>query len=150
MQQRVLLLVLPFDNLSGDPTQQYFSDGLTDEMITLLGRQYPNGLSVIARTSAMRYRATQKPLPQVARELGGVDYVLEGSVRRSGNHVGINAQLFRTRDQASLWAETYESGVADVLTIQNNVAGQIARRAGARSRARAGTAPSFCPQSKDL
>ena len=127
VQLRVLLLVLPFDNLSGDPTQEYFSDGLTDEMITLLGRQYPNGLSVIARTSAMRYRATQKPLPQVARELGGVDYVLEGSVRRSGNHVGINAQLFRTRDQASLWAETYESGVADVLTIQNNVAGQIAR-----------------------
>ncbi len=126
-QQRVLLLVLPFDNLSGDPTQEYFSDGLTDEMITLLGRQYPNGLSVIARTSAMRYRATQKPLPQVARELGGVDYVLEGSVRRSGNQVAINAQLFRTRDQASLWAETYESGVADVLTIQNNVAGQIAR-----------------------
>jgi TolB-like protein/DNA-binding winged helix-turn-helix (wHTH) protein/Flp pilus assembly protein TadD len=127
VQQRVLLLVLPFDNLSGDPTQEYFSDGLTDEMITLLGRQYPNGLSVIARTSAMRYRATQKALPQVARELGGVDYVLEGSVRRSGNHVGINAQLFRTRDQASLWAETYESGVADVLTIQSNVAGQIAR-----------------------
>jgi len=127
MQKRVLLLVLPFDNLSGDPTQEYFSDGLTDEMITLLGRQYPNGLSVIARTSAMRYRATQKPLPQVARELGGVDYVLEGSVRRSGNHVGINAQLFRTRDQASLWAETYETGVADVLTIQSNVAGQIAR-----------------------
>src|SRR4029077_1969904 len=127
MQQRVLLLVLPFDNLSGDPTQEYFSDGLTDEMITLLGRQYPNGLSVIARTSAMRYRATQKPLPQVARELGGVDYVLEGSVRRSGNHVAINAQLFRTRDQASLGAETYESGVGDVVTIQNNVGGQIAR-----------------------
>jgi TolB-like protein/DNA-binding winged helix-turn-helix (wHTH) protein/Flp pilus assembly protein TadD len=127
MQQRVLLLVLPFDNLSGDPTQEYFSDGLTDEMITLLGQQYPNGLSVIARTSAMRYRATRKPLSQIARELGGVDYVLEGSVRRSGNHVGINAQLFRTRDQASLWAETYESGVADVLTIQNNVAGRIAR-----------------------
>lgn len=123
----VVLLVQPFDNLSGDATQQYFSDGLTDEMITLLGRQYPSGLSVIARTSAMRYRATQKPLAQVARELGGVDYVLEGSVRRSGSHVGINAQLVRTRDQAILWAETYESGVADVLTIQNNVAGQIAR-----------------------
>jgi TolB-like protein/DNA-binding winged helix-turn-helix (wHTH) protein/tetratricopeptide (TPR) repeat protein len=127
LPHRVVLLVLPFDNLSGDATQQYFSDGLTDEMITLLGRQYPSGLSVIARISAMRYRATQKPLAQVARELGGVDYVLEGSVRRSGNHVGINAQLFRTRDQASLWAETYESNVADVLTIQNNVAGQIAR-----------------------
>jgi TolB-like protein/Tfp pilus assembly protein PilF len=124
---RVVLLVLPFDNLSGDATQQYFSDGLTDEMITLLGRQYPSGLSVIARTSAMRYRATQKPLTQIGRELGGVDYVLEGSVRRSGNHVGINAQLFRTRDQANLVAETYESGVADVLTIQNDVAGEISR-----------------------
>jgi TolB-like protein/DNA-binding winged helix-turn-helix (wHTH) protein len=127
VRHRVVLLVMPFENLSGDPAQQYFSDGLTDEMITLLGRQYPSGLSVIARTSAMRYRATQEPLSQVARELGGVDYVLEGSVRRSGNHVGINAQLFRTQDQASLWAETYESGVADLLTIQHHVAGQIAR-----------------------
>jgi TolB-like protein/DNA-binding winged helix-turn-helix (wHTH) protein/predicted Zn-dependent protease len=126
-RHRVVLLVLPFDNLSGDPTQEYFSDGLTDEMITLLGRQYPNRLSVIARTSAMRYRATQEPLRQIARELGGVDYVLEGSVRKSGNRVGINAQLFRAEDQASLWAETYESGVADLLTIQHNVAGQIAR-----------------------
>jgi DNA-binding winged helix-turn-helix (wHTH) protein/TolB-like protein len=95
VQRRVVLLVLPFENLSGDPRQEYFSDGLTDEMITLLGRQYPTGLSVIARTSAMRYRTTLKPLPQVARELGGVDYVLEGSVRRSGNHVGIS--LFTNR-----------------------------------------------------
>jgi TolB-like protein/DNA-binding winged helix-turn-helix (wHTH) protein/Tfp pilus assembly protein PilF len=124
---RAVLLVLPFDNLSGDPRQEYFSDGLTDEMITLLSRQYPRGLAVIARTSAMRYRGTQKPFRQIARELGAVDYVLEGTVRRSGNHVGINAQLFRTQDQASLWAETYESQLADLLEIQHDVAGRIAR-----------------------
>jgi TolB-like protein/DNA-binding winged helix-turn-helix (wHTH) protein/Tfp pilus assembly protein PilF len=123
----VVLLVLPFDNLSGDPTQQYFSDGLTDEMITLLGREYQQGLAVIARTSAMSYRGTQKPLPQIARELGGVDYVLEGSVRRSDTHVAINARLFRAQNQASLWAETYESRVADLLAIQHDVAGRIAR-----------------------
>jgi TolB-like protein/DNA-binding winged helix-turn-helix (wHTH) protein/Flp pilus assembly protein TadD len=123
---RVVLLVLPFDNLSGDPAQEYFSDGLTDEMITLLGRQYPRALAVIARTSAMRYRGTQMPLAQVARELGGVEYVLEGSVRRSGHHVSINAQLFRAQDQASLWAETYEREVADLLAIQHDVAGRIA------------------------
>jgi TolB-like protein/DNA-binding winged helix-turn-helix (wHTH) protein/Tfp pilus assembly protein PilF len=123
---RVVMLVLPFDNFSGDPAQEYFSDGLTDEMITLLGREYPRGLAVIARTSAMRYRGTQKPLAQVARELGGVEYVLEGSVRRSGGHVSINAQLFRTQDQASLWAQTYEREVADLLAIQHDVAGRIA------------------------
>lgn len=123
---RVVLLVMPFDNLSGDSAQEYFSDGLTDEMITLLGRQYPRGLAVIARTSAMRYRGTQKSLAQVARELGGVEYVLEGSVRRSKGRVSINAQLFRVQDQASLWAETYEREVADLLAIQHDVAGRIA------------------------
>ena len=124
---RIVLVVLPFDNLSGDPAQDYFSDGLTDEMITLLGRQYSPRVAVIARTSAMRYRGTRTPLPQIARELGGVDYVLEGTVRRSENHLAINAQLFRTQDQASLWAETYERKVADVLTIQHEVAAQIAQ-----------------------
>lgn len=126
MPQRIVLAVLPFDNLSGDQAQDYFSDGLTDEMITLLGRQYPQGVAVIARSSAMHYRGTHLPLPQIARELGGVDYVLEGTVRRYENHVAINAQLFRTQDQASLWAETYDSKVADVLTIQHDVAEQIA------------------------
>jgi TolB-like protein/DNA-binding winged helix-turn-helix (wHTH) protein/predicted Zn-dependent protease len=123
---RVVLLVLPFDDLSGDSAQEYFSDGLTDEMITLLGRQYPRGLAVVARTSAMRYRRTQEPLAQIARELGGVEYVLEGSVRRSGGHVSINAQLFRAQDQTSLWAESYEREVADILAIQHDVAGRIA------------------------
>jgi TolB-like protein/tetratricopeptide (TPR) repeat protein/DNA-binding winged helix-turn-helix (wHTH) protein len=123
----IVLLVLPFDNLSGDATQEFFSDGLTDEMITLLGGHSPRGLAVIARTSAMRYKGTREPLPQLARELGGVDYVLEGSVRRSGKQVGINAQLFRTGDQTSLWTETYESELTDILTIQKDVAGRIAQ-----------------------
>jgi TolB-like protein/DNA-binding winged helix-turn-helix (wHTH) protein/Tfp pilus assembly protein PilF len=125
--QRVVLLVLPFENLSGDPNQEYFSDGLTDEMITLLSRQYPKKLSVIARTSAMRYRGTRKPLELISHELGTVNYVLEGTVRRSGTQVAINAQLFRAQDQASLWAATYESDLGDLLTTQHNVSERIAR-----------------------
>src|ERR1022692_279648 len=104
----LVLLVLPFDNLSGDPTQDFFSDGVTDEMITVLGEHVPQGLSVIARTSAMQYRAPRKPLAQIAHELGGADYVLEGSVRRSGDRVAINVQLLRVSDQAVLWADTYQ------------------------------------------
>jgi TolB-like protein/DNA-binding winged helix-turn-helix (wHTH) protein/Flp pilus assembly protein TadD len=121
----LVLLVLPFDNFSGDTTQDFFSDGVTDEMITLLGEQAPPGLSVIARTSAMQYRATRKPLAQVARELGGADYVLEGSVRRAGDHVAVNVQLFRISDQAVLWAGTYQREVADVLVMQEDVAQRV-------------------------
>jgi TolB-like protein/DNA-binding winged helix-turn-helix (wHTH) protein/tetratricopeptide (TPR) repeat protein len=120
-----ILLVLPFDNLSGDPSQQYFSDGMTDEMITAIGQQAPHELSVIGRSSAMRYRGTEKPISQIAHELGGADYVLEGSVRRSSNHVAINAQLVRTRDQAVLWAQTYQREVADLLEVQQDVAQQV-------------------------
>lgn len=120
-----VLLVLPFDNLSGDSAQDFFSDGVTDEMITLLGERVPEGLSVIARTSAMQYRATRKPLAQIARELGGADYVLEGSARRSGGHVTINVQLFRISDQAILWAGTYQREVADLLGVQEDVAQRV-------------------------
>jgi len=121
----LVLLVLPFDNLSGDPTQDFFSDGVTDEMITMLGEHVPQGLSVIARTSAMQYRATRKPLAQIARELGGADYVLEGSVRRSGDHVAVNVQLFRVSDQAVLWANTYQREVADFVAMQEDVAQRV-------------------------
>jgi TolB-like protein/DNA-binding winged helix-turn-helix (wHTH) protein/Tfp pilus assembly protein PilF len=121
----VVLLVLPFDNLSGDPSQQYFSDGVTDEMIASLGQQAPRQLSVIARASAMQYRGTHKPLSQVARELGGVDYILEGSVRRSGSHVAINTELSRIPDHSVLWAQSYESEVADVLVLQQDVAEKV-------------------------
>ncbi len=121
----VVLLVLPFDNLSGDPTQDFFSDGITDEMITLLGEQASQRLSVIARTSAMQYRNTHKPLLQIARELGGADYVLEGSVRRAGDHVAVNVQLFRVSDQAVLWADTYQREVSNLLAVQEDVAQRV-------------------------
>ena len=121
----LVLLVMPFDNLSGDPSQDFFSDGVTDEMITLLGEQAPPGLSVIARTSAMEYRGKRKPLVQIAHELGGADYVLEGSVRRAGDRVAINVQLFRVSDQAVLWAGTYQREVADLLTVQEDVAQRV-------------------------
>jgi TolB-like protein/DNA-binding winged helix-turn-helix (wHTH) protein/Tfp pilus assembly protein PilF len=123
----IRLLVLPFENLSGDPAQEYFSDGLTDEMITHLGGVYPRRLTVIARTSAMQYKGTRKSLEQIARDLGGVDYVLEGSVRRWEGHVRIDAQLFQARDQASLWTQTYERDPRDVLAVQRDVASRVGR-----------------------
>ena len=123
--RRIVLLVLPFDNLSTDASQEFFSDGLTDEMITLLGQQSQNELAVIARTSAMQYKTTRKPLAQIVREVGGADYVLEGSVRRSGNVVAVNAQLFRVQDQVVLWSRSFEDQVVDLLSIQQDIAKQI-------------------------
>jgi TolB-like protein/DNA-binding winged helix-turn-helix (wHTH) protein/Tfp pilus assembly protein PilF len=123
----IRLLVLPFDNFSGDPAQEYFSDGLTDEMITHLGGMYPRRLTVIARTSAMQYKGTRKTLEQIAHDLGGVDYVLEGSVRRAEGHVRIDAQLFQARNQASLWTQTYERDARDILAVQRDVATHVGR-----------------------
>jgi TolB-like protein/DNA-binding winged helix-turn-helix (wHTH) protein/Tfp pilus assembly protein PilF len=124
---RTLLFVMPFDNLSGNPADEYFSDGLTDEMITELGRQYPTHLAVIARTSAMQYKGSRKPLQKIAAELGGIEYVLEGSVRRSASDVTINAQLFRVADGTCLWADSYTRPAAGVVSIQRDVVGRIAQ-----------------------
>ncbi len=123
---KTMLAVLPFDNMSGDPEQNYFSEGLTEEMITQLGRLNPRRLGIIARTTAMHYRGTSKRADQIGEELG-VDYILEGSVRRAGGRVRITAQLIQARDQTHLWAETYDRRLADVLDIQRNVARRIAR-----------------------
>ncbi len=122
---KVMLAVLPFENLSRDPEQEYFSDGLTEEMIAQLGRMQPQRLGVIARTSAMQYKNTNKAIDVIGRELG-VDYVLEGSVRRAGTRVRITAQLIQVSDQTHLWAENYERDVADVFAVQSDVAGRIA------------------------
>jgi TolB-like protein len=92
--QKIKLVVLPFQNLSGDSAQEYFSDGMTEEMITQLGRLQPERLGVIARTSAMMYKNAHKSTPQICRELG-VDYVLEGSVRRADDRARITAQLIQ-------------------------------------------------------
>ncbi len=124
---KVMLAVLPFENLTGDTGQDYFSDGLTEEMITQLGRMHAERLGVIARTSAMQYKQTKKSTAQIGRELG-VDYILEGSVRRVGDHVRISAQLIHVSDQTHLWADSYEGDLRDILVLQSAVAQVIARQ----------------------
>ena len=124
--QKVLLLVVPFENLSGDVEQEYFSDGLTDEMITQLGRLNPERLGVIARTSAMKYKGNRKTVSEMGRDLG-VSYVLEGGVRRAGARVRVTAQLIQVADQSHVWAESYERHFDDILSLQCDVAQAIAR-----------------------
>ena len=124
-QSRVMLAVLPFENLSGDPGQEYFSDGLTEETIMRLGQMSPRRMGVIARTSSMAYKQTDKSVAQIGRELG-VDYVLEGSVRRDGAHVRITAQLIRVRDQTHLWAEKYDRQLPGILDIHGEIGAAIA------------------------
>lgn len=122
---KIMLVVLPFDNLSGDPEQEYFSDGLTDEMINQLARVHPERLGIIARTSAMKYKRANKGVDQIGRELG-VNYILEGGVRRAGERLRITAQLIQVSDQTHLWAESYERDLSDALALQSEVALAIA------------------------
>jgi len=122
--QKVMLVVLPFVNLSSDAHDEYFADGLTEEMITQLGQLQPAHLGVIARTSAMRYKNTQRSAAQICHELGA-DYLLEGSVRQVGPRVRIAAQLIQATDQTHLWAESYETPLTDILKIQTEIAGRI-------------------------
>ena len=122
---RTMLAVLPFDNLTGDPGQEYFGDGLTEEMIAQLGRMDPQHLGVIARTSVMHYKYSQASLEQIARELG-VQYVLEGSIRRDSEKVRIAAQLIQVRDQTHLWAREYDRELKDVVPLQGEIAREIA------------------------
>ena len=124
---KITLAVLPFENLSGDPAEEYFSNGLTEEMITQLGRLEPDRLRVIARTSAMQYKGAHKDARQIGAELG-VDYLLEGSVRREGSRVRIAAQLIQVRDQSHQWAENYDRELRDILGVQSDVAGAIAQQ----------------------
>jgi TolB-like protein/Flp pilus assembly protein TadD len=120
---RITLAVLPFENLSAEPEQEYFSDGMTEEMIAHLGRLNPQRLGVIARASAMRYKNTDKGVDQIGRELG-VGYILKGSVRRAANLVRVGAELIKVADQTHCWAESYERDWANVPAIP----GEIARR----------------------
>jgi TolB-like protein/Tfp pilus assembly protein PilF len=141
----VRMAVLPFANLSGDPQQEYLSDGVTQEMIAQLGRLHPESLSVIARTSVMRYKKSDTPIDQIGRELG-VDYVLEGSAQREASHIRISAELIQVKNQTQLWAESYDRELSGILALQSDVArkvaeslalkllpGERARLAGARS-----------------
>ncbi len=119
------IAVLPLENLSGDPEQEYFVDGMTDELITELSKI--SALRVIARTSVMRYKGTRKSLPEIARELH-VDAVVEGSVMHSGNRVRINAQLVDAKTERNLWAQTYDRDLGDILALHSDVARAIARQ----------------------
>ncbi len=123
---RMMLVVLPFENLSGGKRHDYFSEGLTEEMITQLARLSPDHLGVIARTSAMQYKSTNKSVQQIGRELG-VSHLLEGSVRRAADRVRIAAQLIRVSDETHLWADSYERNLHDILALQVEVARAIAR-----------------------
>ena len=122
---KIRLMVLPFGNLSGDVSQEFFSDGLTEEMIIQLSRLGSHRLGVIGRTTAMSYKGTNKRIDEIAAEMD-VDYLLEGSVRRSAERVRITAQLIRAADQTHLWVETYDRDVRDVLLLQDEVAHRIA------------------------
>lgn len=118
------LAVLPLTNLSGDAGQDYFADGMTDELITRLSNI--SALRVISRTSVMHYKGTQKTIPEIARELN-VDAVMEGTVQRSGQRARVSAQLIETRTDHHLWAESYDRDLRDVLALEGEVASAIAR-----------------------
>lgn len=125
---RLMLAVLPFENLTGDPQQDYLSDGVTDEMIVHLGKVSPRHLGVIARTSSMNYKRTGKRLDQISQELG-VHYFLGGTVKRSGSAIRITAELVRSSDQTQLWTDTYDGEVSagHILEFQQSVALRVAR-----------------------
>src|SRR5258706_6697563 len=125
-QGRVMLAVLPLENLSADAEQEYFTDGMTEELITHLGRLHPKRLGVIARTSAMRYKKTTKGVGEIGHELG-VEYVVEGSVRRAGDRIRITTQLIQVADQSHLWAETYDRRMSDIFELQDEVAAAVAK-----------------------
>ncbi len=125
--RRARLAVLPFVNLSGDPAQEYFSDAMTDEIITALASVAPEHLAVIARTTAMHYKGTHQDVAHIGRELH-VDYVVEGGVLRWNDQLGINVQLIQTSDQAHLFAKKYDAAMRDVFNLHTCIAQEIASR----------------------
>jgi TolB-like protein/DNA-binding winged helix-turn-helix (wHTH) protein/cytochrome c-type biogenesis protein CcmH/NrfG len=123
---KIMLAVLPFQNFTGDPKQEYLADGLTEEMIAQLSRLHPEQLGVIARTSVMGYKHGDQRLDQIGRDLS-VQYVLENSLRGSGDHLRITAQLLQVKDQSHLWAQDYDYRPRDILSLEDDVARAVAR-----------------------
>src|SRR6266851_7655212 len=124
--QKIRLAVLPFQNLTGDPNKDYLADGLTEEMISQLGRLNPEQLGVIARTSVMGYKHKDVRLDQIGRDLS-VQYVLENSLRESGNHIRLTAQLIQVKDQTYLWSLDYDYSAKDIFNVEDEVAKAVAR-----------------------
>src|SRR5262249_10108436 len=123
--QSSALAVMPLENLSGDPAQEYFADGMTDELITSLAKICQ--ARVVSRTSVMRYKRSRKTLKEIARELN-VDAIVEGTVQRAGDRVLISAQLIQVSTDSHLWAESYEQNLGSILELQEDVASDIARQ----------------------
>lgn len=151
-ERRVLLAVLPLDNLSGDADQEYLSDGLTEEMTTQISRLQPARLGVIARTSSMTFKDAKKTVREIGRELG-VDYVLEGSVRRHEDRVRVTAQLIQVSDETHLLAESYDRDLRDILSLQSDVARAVADEIRIKltpeEASRLGSTPSLDPEAHD-
>src|SRR6267378_3892771 len=124
--QKIMLAVLPFQNLTGNPKQEYLADGLTEEMIAQLGRLHPEQLGVIARTSVMGYKHSDQRLDQIGRDLS-VQYVLENSLRGSGDHLRVTVQLLQVKDQSHLWTQDYDYRPRDILSLEDDVAKAVAR-----------------------
>ena len=124
--EKIMLAVLPFENLTGDPNKEYLADGLTEEMISQLGRLNPDQLGVIARTSVMGYKNRDVRLDQIGHDLS-VQYVLENSLRASGNQIRLTAQLVQVKDQTHLWSQDYNYQAKDVLSVEADVAKAVAR-----------------------
>lgn len=147
---RTVLAVLPFRNLTGAADQDYFSDGLTEEMIGQFGRLDPEHLGVIARTSVMHYKHSDEGLEQIGRELG-VQYALEGSVRRNADRVRISAQLIKVADQTRVWSRDYDRQISDLLAVQSEIAreiaGEIGSTLGVSVREKTGHEGALSPQS---
>ena len=120
-----MLAVLPFENLTGDSNKEYLADGLTEEMISQLGRLNPEQLGVIARTSVMGYKHKDERLDQIGRDLS-VQYVLENSLRVSGDHIRLTAQLIQVNDQTHLWSQDYDYPAKDILNVEDDVAKAVA------------------------
>jgi TolB-like protein len=124
--RKTMVAVLPLEDLGDDPKQDYFAAGLHDELISILGRLYPDDLGVIAQTSMRHYKGTNKPIPQIGNELKA-DYVVKGGVRRDGDRVHITAQLIRAKDQKQLWSGAYDRDLRQILTAQVEVAQAVAQ-----------------------
>src|SRR6202030_2560561 len=123
--QKIMLAVLPFENLTGDPNKEYLADGLTEETISQLSRLNSEQLGVISRTSVMGYKHKDERPDQIGRDLS-VEYLLENSLRESGNHIRLTAQLIQVKDQTHVWSQDYDYSMKDILTVEDDVAKAVA------------------------
>jgi TolB-like protein/Flp pilus assembly protein TadD len=147
-ERRVMLAVLPFEDLSNNPGREYFGDGLTEETISRLGQINPEQLGVIARTSSMVYKRTSKGISEIGRDLG-VDYILESSVRREGHQLRITSQLIRVKDQTHLWASSYDRDANCFLGVQSELGSAIAHQVKVRLIPQANVAATARTQDSD-